>query len=221
VPLRVGKQQERFLFYRGVGRFALPLSARPVEEGGIAIENVAEDAIGGVLFFEKRGDKIGYHIYGEFAAHQQLTIEPLSLDADASRLRSEIERLLVAQGLYPGEAKAMLETWRDTWFEEGARLLYLVPRRTIDTVLPLSITPKPDETRRVFMGRLEVITPATLDAVARAVADGDRATFDRYGRFAMPFVQRISADRGVDGARLGRLLGERSTAPQATDCRTN
>ena len=37
----------------------------------------------------------------------------------------------------------MIETWRDSWFEEGARLFYLVPQRTIATVLPLDITPRP------------------------------------------------------------------------------
>ncbi len=36
--------------------------------------------------------------------------------------------MLIAQGLYQDEAQAMLETWRDSWFEEGSRLLYIVPR---------------------------------------------------------------------------------------------
>ena len=130
--------------------------------------------------------------------------------------------MLVAQGLYPSEAKAMLETWRDTWFEEGARLLSLVPRRTIDTVLPLSITPKPDQTTRVFVGRLEVITPATMDAVAQAIADHDSATFRRYGRFASPIVQRISAERGhVFNEDLRQVWGNRAAPSVVEGCPTN
>jgi hypothetical protein len=27
--------------------------------------------------------------------------------------------MLTAEGLYPREAKAMVETWRDSWFEEA------------------------------------------------------------------------------------------------------
>jgi len=221
-PLRVGKEQERFLFYRGVGQFELPLSARAIEQGEVLVGNHSEEAIGGMVFFEKRGNKLGYRVYPKLQGHQRLTIEPLSLDGDVAGLRHEIEQMLVAQGLYPSEAKAMLETWRDTWFEEGARLLYLVPRRTIDTVLPLSITPKPDQTTRVFVGRLEVITPATMDAVAQAIADHDSATFRRYGRFATPIVQRISAERGhVFNEDLSRVWGNRAAPSAVQGCPTN
>ena len=50
-PLRVGKEQERFLFYRGVGQFELPLSARAIEQGEVLVGNRSEDAIGGMVFF--------------------------------------------------------------------------------------------------------------------------------------------------------------------------
>jgi hypothetical protein len=35
---------------------------------------------------------------------------------------------LVEFGLYRKEAEPMVETWRDSWFEEGIRLFYIVPR---------------------------------------------------------------------------------------------
>ena len=35
----------------------------------------------------------------------------------------------------------MVETWRDSWFEEGSRLIYIVPSRAIDAILPLQIEP--------------------------------------------------------------------------------
>ena len=37
----------------------------------------------------------------------------------------------------------MVETWRDSWFEDGARLFYLLPRSAVDVVLPLQIDPRP------------------------------------------------------------------------------
>jgi hypothetical protein len=38
-PLSVGAERERFLFYRGVGRFAVPLWARLSVDGKIVVEN--------------------------------------------------------------------------------------------------------------------------------------------------------------------------------------
>ena len=35
----------------------------------------------------------------------------------------------------------MIETWRDSWFEEGLRVFYIVPRARVDFDLPLSISP--------------------------------------------------------------------------------
>ena len=82
----------------------------------------------------------------------------------------------------------MVQTWGDSWFEEGSRLLYIVPHEFVDTVLPLSIKPAPIETTRVFVGRLELVTPGTEEAVARAFVERDHATLDKYGRFLEPIL---------------------------------
>ena len=98
---------------------------------------------------------------------------------------------LVNLGLYPDEAHAMVQTWHDSRFEEGSRLIYIVPRRFIDSVLPLTIDPAPGQIVRVFVGRLEIVTPATAMAVKTAVAHSDEATLDKYGRFLEPILQTI------------------------------
>ena len=82
----------------------------------------------------------------------------------------------------------MLETWRGSWFEEGSRLLYIVPTAFVDGVLPLSINPAPSQTVRVFVGRLEIVTRATEKAVEGALATHDRATLKMYGRFLEPIL---------------------------------
>src|SRR5205823_13797272 len=74
------------------------------------------------------------------------------------------------------EAHAMLKTWRDSWFEEGSRLIYIVPRGFIDKVLPLGIDPEPGKIERVFVGRLEIITPATARTIETALASNDKVT---------------------------------------------
>ena len=87
----------------------------------------------------------------------------------------------------------MVETWRDSWFEEGSRLIYIVPSRAIDTILPLQIEPVPSQTARVFVGRIELITPETERPVEEAVAKNDWPTIDRYSRFLGPILQRLYA----------------------------
>ena len=111
-------------------------------------------------------------------------------------LQQKLVGLLVEQGLYQDEAQAMFETWRDSWFEEGSRLLYVVPRPFVDAILPLWIQPAPSQTVRVFVGRLELITPATQKAVEQALAARDRVTLARYGRFLMPILEVIVSEKG-------------------------
>jgi len=90
------------------------------------------------------------------------------LGSTIDELDRDLEGILVAQGLYHDEARAMVETWRNSWFEEGSRLLYIVPSAFVNEVLPLSIHPLPAQTVRVFVGRLELVTPATEKAVESA-----------------------------------------------------
>src|SRR5205085_1139126 len=103
----------------------------------------------------------------------------------------ELRNILVADGLYEKEAQAMVDTWRDSWFEEGSRLIYVVPRDIVDRILPLDVTPAPASVARVFVGRIELVTPATLRAVGDALDAGDRDGLERYGRFLEPIAQRL------------------------------
>jgi hypothetical protein len=85
----------------------------------------------------------------------------------------------------------MIETWRDSWFEEGLRLLYVVPQRTVDDVLPLEITPRTTRVARAFVGRMELLTPAMLDRARQAIETKDTPTLLKYGRFLHPALDRL------------------------------
>jgi hypothetical protein len=98
----------------------------------------------------------------------------------------------------------MLETWKDSWFEEGSRILYVVPRAFVDSVLPLTITPAPAEVTRVFVGRVELVTPATQRAVESAFASGSRAALAGYNRFLEPILSAM-IESSSDPARRRRL----------------
>jgi len=189
-PLRVkttaGEQQEKFLFYRGVSTFSVPLSALLGTEGKVEIKNHGDQELPATILFERRGEKVGYRIGG--ALKEEAILDAPELSSTIDELGRDLEDILVAQGLYHDEARAMVETWRNSWFEEGSRLLYIVPAAFVNEVLPLSINPAPAQTVRVFVGRLELVTPATEKAVETAFAAHDTATLKAYGRFLEPIL---------------------------------
>jgi hypothetical protein len=113
------------------------------------------------------------------------------LSSDLEHLRTGLANRLVEFGLYPKEADAMVETWRDSWFEEGMRLFYIVPQGMVDRVLPLNIHPAPSIVTRVFVGRIEIFSPATrlrIEALAQAK---DFKALHGIGRFLGPFVTQM------------------------------
>src|SRR5207302_4484551 len=122
-----------------------------------------------------------------------------SLDALSSALTAD----LTADGLYEKEAKAMVQTWNSSWFgEDGTRLLYLVPQAQTDALLPLNIAPKPQQTVRVMVGRLETMTPEKEGSIGRLILGLGSDDFQsreaamrqikQMGRFAEPALQRVS-----------------------------
>jgi len=202
VNSRSGQQHEKFLFYRGVSSFAAPVSALPMNGGRILVSNLAQTAIPQAILFERRGDRIGYRVLGR--VQNSSIVESPELTADIASLSRALEKILVNQGLYHDEAHAMLQTWNDSWFEQGARLLYIVPRPFVDSVLPLTIHPIPANTTRVFVGRMEIVTPATEHTVETAFASGDHLTLAKYGRFLVPILQ-IMIVRSTDETRTAQL----------------
>jgi hypothetical protein len=136
-----------------------------------------------------------------------MTLDRHSLDGSFSQLRFDLENALIAQGLYLKEAQAMVETWRDSWFEEGSRLIYIVPSRAIDAVLPLQVEPAASQTERVFVGRIELITPETKRSVEEALAKGDWPMVDRYTRFVEPILARISTEGPGKAKEVEQLRG--------------
>jgi hypothetical protein len=193
-PVRVNGKNEKFLFYRGVGGFAVPIKVSVTEAGKIHIKHLTGKP--SVILFESRSGKLGYTVVDTNKDDAVLDTPPLTGSFDA--LRRELESVLVGQGLYPREASAMVDTWRDSWFEEGTRVFYIVPTAMVDAILPLQIEPKPAQVARVFVGRVEVFTPTTIEAVEKAIATNDTSVIATYGRFLGPIADRIPQSKRVN-----------------------
>jgi hypothetical protein len=170
-----GNEFEKFLFYRGVGSFAVPVKATLVDNRIRVTGNV-----GKVIVFENRAGRVGWTVTDAVCARS-------ALDRPMDSLVPEFERMLTAQGLYEEEAHAMIATWRDSWFEEGLRVFYILPRQVTDQVLPLHLDPAPRDLVRVMVGRMELITPE----MEREFREHPEAAKRKYGRFAEPILKQI------------------------------
>jgi hypothetical protein len=188
-PLRVstpkGEQHEKFLFYRGVSLSSIPVAAFFTPEGKLRVRNLLKEEFPTVILFERRGERVGYRMLPGGLRDVAVMASP-PLTSTVERLYGDLEDALVTRGLFSEEAHAMVQTWRDSWFEAGSRLFYIVPSSFVDAILPLSITPAPQQVVRVFVGRLELISPATQEAVSAALAANDTAMLAKYGRFLQP-----------------------------------
>jgi hypothetical protein len=161
--VETGGEHDKMLFYRGVGNFAIPLHPRVGPEGKVQVGDAR------AIVFENRGQN----------------------DGNAEVVRRELYAALVDSGLYPKEAHAMIETWRDSWFEEGLRVFYLVPRELVDEVLPITISPRPDKLVRTFVGRIELLAPWMRQEIGTALRTGDTETLARRGRFLQAFIEQM------------------------------
>ncbi len=211
IPLAVqGEQQteyEKFLFYRGVGNFDLPLSVQ-LKDRQVIIHAAVPSRLGTVFLFENQAGKIGFQAIN--LASKETVMERPALTQSIEVVLSELEKSLLAQGLYPREAQAMLKTWHDSWFEEGLRVFYFTPNT--EQILPLTITPKPTKTVRVLVGRIEILTPEFIRKIqdlALHILDDPNAEKEmrRQGRFADGILQEMwgSTNDNRLKARLQRL----------------
>jgi hypothetical protein len=189
--VRVGNQNERMIFYRGIGSFLPPLQPKFMPDGKLQLRTTIPDTIPLAIVFENRGGKIGYRFVRGLS--EAVEVDPPEMTGDLAQLRKQLVAELVEFGLYQKEALAMVETWHDSWFEEGTRVFYIYPRAGVDAVLPLKITPAPDAIERVFVGRVEVLSPWTRQTIQTASDSQDFATLKKFGRFLEPFAAQMHA----------------------------
>ncbi|MFN7133247.1 MAG: hypothetical protein ACK4N5_14305, partial [Myxococcales bacterium] len=128
-------QTEKFLFYRGLGDFELPLRATLTGDGTATSVSVssARGTLGALLLMRVEADGAGFVELGDVAEGQTLTsavpAPTLTHGAFVAALKERLVAALVGDGLYADEAQAMVDTWERSYFlTPGVRLLYLLPQ---------------------------------------------------------------------------------------------
>lgn len=194
-------ESERFLFYRGLGNFQAPLQVIQTDHRGVDLElaNRGSEPIRRLFIAEITKAQDSFVIVedllpGETRRIHRASHPPVAPSSTGKGLAAQLEESLIAEGLFPDEAKAMIHTWHHSWLDEpGLRVLYTLPEPWTDRILPLTVRPSPGSTVRVMVGRAELVTRATLQ-IAREQLELARSS---------PEV----AARTLAGLRLGRFLG--------------
>jgi hypothetical protein len=222
-PTNSSLECEKFLFYRGVGNFTAPLGVQMDASGTITVANHGKEPLTHLLILSVHGQSGNCISVEELKAGEQtartLDVAGKSLPMEKLRtqVRSAMESSLRAEGLYPREATAMVNTWDDSWFQEqGVRVLYILPRAWTDQILPMQIEPQPKQLVRVMVGRAELITPGierrlSLDITqareGRGEAQVDIQTIAKgLGRFAQPVFKRALAQTDAKPEEQDKLL---------------
>ncbi len=212
---------EKFLFYRGLGNFDLPIKLVSLGQQRFEVSNAAGEASGAMLLVRIERDSVRFARIDPIGAKGTVEVQLPSECSTIEALSAATVNELTSAGLYEKEALAMVNTWRSSWFgETGTRLLYLLPQRLTDELLPLTINPAPDQCVRILVGRLETLTPEDgRQLVQTLVGDGTgpepaaetvAEELARLGRFAEPALQYVisqTADRATK-ARLHVILAQ-------------
>lgn len=208
-PPGVGKQYEKFLFYRGIGNFKAPVKMLAEGDGRFGVFNYGNRPLGAAFLLEAYNGWIRFASHPALAPHDSMYLESAGEWLNSpDTLMAEMAKALVSAGLYEAEAQSMVNTWRDSWFgENGTRLLYLLPRELTDELLPIKIEPAPDELTRVMVGRMEIMTPEVAQRLTTAIqaSEGEspsteavQAELAQLGRFAEPALEYLKKSHASD-----------------------
>lgn len=163
-----------------------------MQADGVSLRNAGAETIPVDVLFENHAGRIGFKVV--HGLHDSVKIGFGQLSGSVNELRGKLAEELTEMGLYREESRAMIETWRDSWFEEGLRVFYIVPRPKVDQLLPISIQPLPEQLARVFVGRVELLSPPMRSEIGAALKSGDTAVLKKYGRFLDAFLHEMRGE---------------------------
>ena len=217
-PTNGTSEIEKFIFYRGAGSFKTPLRVTVDSNDIVSVENTGAQPLAHLFLVSIHDGHGAFAVLDELSASNSVRWLQISDDSAEhwsqfplpqfqTEIGAQVQTALTSEGLFPDEANAMVNTWKDSWFaEDGVRVLYLLPRPWTDEILPLKLNPQSKELTRVMVGRAEVITPKEETALFQLLTkaqNGDGSAriqaaneLTKLGRFAEPALRLASAHAG-------------------------
>ena len=209
---------ERFLFYRGLGEARLPLDLSTNRGGRLTCGSDLIEGLRDIYLIRVEHNRGVYRHLPSLGCGDQIadvvpTMEKSqSVDRFAAALGDDLAARLVAHGLYAKEARAMVNTWRTSYFmSDGIRVLFVLPQSWTDRFIPMRIAPRPDEIVRVMVGRIELLTPererdaekaiSNLRSPDPTVREHAFATLREQGRYVEPIVRRTMLSSNEERVR--------------------
>jgi hypothetical protein len=192
-----GDEHERFIFYRGLARFETKLRVTADAQNVVHVHNDSSQNIPAAFLLHVHEGGGSIVPLGAVGPGLTISASPSPKESPGEYediAAAAIAEALEASGLYRDEALSMVNTWRRSYFgNPGLRVLYILPSEWTDALLPLRITPVPDEVVRTLVGRVEVLTPAEEAQIVLDVeASRSQGTYEvgHMGRFAEPKLRR-------------------------------
>jgi hypothetical protein len=199
--LNSGSENEKFIFYRGLGSFQTEVNVVSAS-GAVTVNNNGNNYVPAAFLIDVGPDGSGsVRKLNALLGHGKVTISADELKSlRASHLPQgyflaqaafNLNSALRATGLYQDEAVAMTNTWKNSYFRNpGLRVLYILSRAETDALLPLALDPQPQEFQRALVGRIEVLLD-TEEASLLANLQNDLLSVSSLGRFAEPKLRRL------------------------------
>jgi hypothetical protein len=200
--IKNGDESEKFIFYRGLGDFDTHFHALS-KEGSLTIQNRGQDPYPAVFLIESTETHGYVKLLGAVASNSSIQVSQTDLaDMKAKSLPTEqylaeATQSLVTElkntGLFEDESQAMAKTWKTSYFRTpGIRLLYILPAKETDQILPLTVHPQPQALVRTMVGRVEILLD-TEEANLLAELRSQKELFRPHslGRFAESKLRRV------------------------------
>ncbi|MBC7537968.1 MAG: hypothetical protein H7281_04055 [Bacteriovorax sp.] len=224
--IKSNNEVEKFIFYRGLGKFETKLLITS-HNGNISVKNntlnisknfipraflVDTNEFGGAIL------SIGSFVGGKIKHISDKDIQSLKnhhqeFSIFAASAKALLTKSLVSEGLNLDEALAMVNTWEHGYFRTpGLRVLYILNRDEVENILPMTITPAPQVLNRVFVGRIEVLRDVEENQIlAQILLEKESFNVMSLGRFAPSIISRVyqvAKERGLVDFKLQSLFDQ-------------
>ena len=221
------EEYERFLFYRGLGEARLPLHIKESGQGTLTLDSELDLGEGVRDIFVLRVERgRGAYSYrpalrpGETASGVIPPMDQAQPLAEFTRkISDDLTARLAESGLFAKEARAMVNTWANSYFQtDGIRVLFVLPQSWTDAFIPMNVEPQPRKIVRVMVGRLEMLSADRQRSAEAAIGklvsrdSSERALAYRFlheqGRYVEPIIRHVAKTTRDEKVKslCGRLL---------------